>query len=97
MVTMDTQAWNRNKPFNTLERITNYKKKYTHPDVLQINFLSAATFLANTVTHFCLLRNIYLCQPVAHVWLIKHTYISKSTICGLCLHMNIVFNTQAIV
>lgn len=30
IVTMDTQAWNLNKSLNTLERVTNYKKKHIH-------------------------------------------------------------------
>lgn len=97
MVTMEIEAWDRCKSFNTMERITNYKKKYIHSDVLVINFFSAPTLLANTVTHCRLLKSIYLCQPVAHIWLIKHTCISERVICGLCLHTNIIFKTQAIV
>ena len=89
-------AWEECKSFNTLERITNYKKKYTDPDVLAINFFSATTLLANAATHGRLLRSIYLCQPGAHIWLIKHTGISEVVICGLCLHMNTTFDTQAV-
>lgn len=79
-----------------MEKITNYRKKYTHSDVLVINFFSAPTLLANTATQHHLLKNIYLCQPVARIWLIKHTCISERVICGLCLHTNIMFGTQAI-
>lgn len=30
IVAMDTGAWNLNKSLNTLERVTNYKKKHIH-------------------------------------------------------------------
>lgn len=96
MVSMIIEIWVRCKSFNTIERITNYKNKYTHSDVLVINFSWAPTLPANNATQCHLLKSIYLCQPVTHIWLIKHTCISERVICGLCLHMNIIFKTQAI-
>lgn len=97
MVTVDTQAWDTCKSFNTLERITTYEKKCTHSIALVISMFSATTLLANTATHCHLLRGMYLCQPAAHLWLIKHTCTSERVICGLGVLTIIIINTQAIV